>query len=75
MSAWVKIFFAKIAELDTPPEFIYNADQNVLYYQNLPNHVYVDESNKKYYSGVKQMKDKTRITLVVGTLASGGGCR
>ena len=33
--------------------------------------MYDDEANKKGYSGVKQMKDKTYITLMVGTSASG----
>ena len=32
----------------------------------------VDESNQKDCAGVKQMKDKTRIKLMVGTSASGG---
>ena len=62
MPAWH--FYANISEVDTPPEWIYNADQTGLYYQNFPNHVYVDEANKKDYYGLKQMKDKTRIRLV-----------
>ena len=33
--------------------------------------MYVDKPNKKYYAGDKQMKDKTCITLMVGTSASG----
>ena len=57
--------------MDTPPECFYNADQNFLCYQKLPNSVYVDEANKHYYFGVNQMKDKTRCTLMVGTSASG----
>ena len=58
-------------EVYTPSEWVYNTDQTGIYYQNLPNIVYVGEWNKKYYSSVKQMKDKTCITLIVGTLASG----
>ena len=71
ISAWCKDFHDKIAEMDTPPECVYNANQTDLYYQNLPNLVYIDEANKKNYAGVKQMKDKTRITLMVGTSAGG----
>ena len=67
MSAWRKDFHANIAEVDTIPECVWNADQTGLYYQNLPNSVYVDEANKKDYAGVKQMKYNTRITLMVRT--------
>ena len=65
MSARNNYFYAKIPELDSPPECFYNAYQNGLYYKNIPNGVYVDEENKKYYSGLKQMKDNTRCTLMV----------
>ena len=57
--------------MDTPPEYVCNADQTGIYCQKLSNHVYVYEANKKGYSGVKQMKDNTRITLVVGASAIG----
>ena len=46
MSEWHKYFHAKISELDTPPECVYNADQTGRYYQNIPNCVYVDEANE-----------------------------
>lgn len=49
----------------------YNGDQTGLYYQKLPNWMYVDKDAKKTYAGVKQMKDKTRITLMVRTAADG----
>ena len=39
ISAWSKYFHANIMELDKTPECVYNADQNGLYYQNLPNDV------------------------------------
>ena len=71
MSAWRKYFHANIAEVYTPPEFVYNADQTGLYYQKLPNRMCVDESNQKDYAGVKQMKYKTCTTLMVGTSSSG----
>ena len=69
ISAWRKDFHAKIEETEKTPERGYNADQTGLYYKKLPNSVYVDESNKKYYSGVKQLKYKTHFTLMVVTPA------
>lgn len=50
---------------------IYNADQTGLFYQKLPNRIYVDKDLKKDCAGAKQMKDKTRITLMVCTSAHG----
>ena len=72
MSVWRKEFHTKIVEVGTPPEYVYNAYQTGLYYQKTPNRVYVDEANKKNYDCVNQMRDKTRITLMVGTSVSGG---
>ena len=72
MSEWRNDFHANIEELDTTPELVYNVDQTSIYYQKLPNSVYVDEVNKNYYDSVRQMKDETHITLVVGTSSSGG---
>jgi DDE superfamily endonuclease len=54
-----------------PMERIYNADQTGLYYQKLPNTLYVDQKNRKNYQGAKQMKDKNRITLMLCTAANG----
>ena len=72
MSVWRKEFHTKIVEVGTPPEYVYNAYQTGLYYQKTPNRVYVDEANKNDYSGENKMKDKTHITLMVGTSTSGG---
>ena len=72
MSAWHKHFHAKIVEMETSPELFYNADQTGLYYQNLPNCVYIDEINKKDYAGLKKGLYKNYIILMVGTSYSGG---
>jgi DDE superfamily endonuclease/Tc5 transposase DNA-binding domain len=64
-------FFPLIEEYDVPSQRIYNADQTGLFYQKLPNKIYVDKDNKKSYAGAKQMKDKTRVTLMVCTAANG----
>jgi Tc5 transposase DNA-binding domain/DDE superfamily endonuclease len=69
---WKKETFHPLIEaLNVPPECIYNADQTGLFYQKLPNRIYVDKSMKHNYAGAKQMKDKTRITLMVCTSADG----
>ena len=71
MEEWRKGFHAIIAEVYTPTECVYNSNQTGLYYQKLPNLVYIYEATKKDYYGVKQMIDKTRITLMVETPAIG----
>ena len=63
MSVWRKEFHTKIVEVGTPPEYVYNADQIGVYYQQLSNCVYVDEADKTYYAGVKWIKDKTFIKV------------
>ena len=40
---WRDDFRDKIAEVDTPPECIYNTNQTGICYKRLPNRVYVDE--------------------------------
>ena len=49
---------------------IYNADQTGLFFNKLPNRIYVDKAAKDY-RGVKQMKSKDRVTLMVATSATG----
>lgn len=44
---------------------VYNADQTGLFYQKLPNRTYCEKSAHNTVRGVKQMKDKTRITLML----------
>ena len=52
-------------------EWVYNADQTGLFYNKLPNQMYVSAARKDY-RGVKQMKSKDRVTLMVATSAVGG---
>ena len=52
---------------------VYNADQTGLFYQKLPNRIYCDRAARKDLKGVKQMKDKARITLMVATSAGSKG--
>ena len=42
-----------------------------LFYQKLPNSMYVQGNNKKRFKGTKQMKDKTRATAMICTAADG----
>jgi hypothetical protein len=50
---------------------IYNADQSGLLFQKLPNCTYLYEGEKKDAKGTKRMADKSRITIMVCTAASG----
>ena len=36
----------------------------------LPNRLYIEYSRKKYYAGVKQIKDKQRVTIMILTAAN-----
>lgn len=67
-------FWPLIDQYNVSMNCIYNGDQTGLFYQKLPNTLYVDKNRKKEYSGAKQMKDKNRITLMVCTSASGAKC-
>lgn len=53
-----------IESKNIPAGRIFNADQTGLFYQKLPNHIYVDK-NERDMRGVKLMKDKTRLTVMV----------
>jgi DDE superfamily endonuclease len=66
-----KEFHPLIDQFDIPAARIYNADQTGLFFQKLPNRIYVNKSIKDDYAGAKQMKDKNRITLMVCTAADG----
>ncbi|MGH7974277.1 MAG: hypothetical protein ACREBR_02030, partial [bacterium] len=52
-------------------ESIYNADLTGLYYSMLPNRIYINKSQKGVFRGVKQMKSKDRVTLMICTAADG----
>ena len=47
------------------PACVYNTDQIGLFYAKLPNSVYAVKSNAKTMSGVKSMKAKERVSLMV----------
>jgi hypothetical protein len=59
-----------IKKYNIPLNRIYNADQTGLFFNKLPNRIYVDKEAKDY-CGVKQMKSKDRVTLMVATSAAG----
>jgi hypothetical protein len=71
MHPWRIKFHRIIEDKNIPIECIYNGDQTGLYYQKLPNRVYISKDNKATVAGVKQMKDKTRITAMICTAADG----
>jgi len=49
---------------------VYNADQTGLFYNKLPNRIYIDKDEQDY-RGVKQMKSKDRVTLMVASSGAG----
>ena len=60
---------------DVSIDRIYNADQTGLFYSKLPNTIYCDKNAIKDRDnpirGVKAMKDKDRLTIMVATCADG----
>ena len=60
-----------IDELNLDPYQIFNADQTSLFYSKIPNMIYGDKEAKKNLAGVKAMKSKDRITIMVCVSASG----
>ena len=71
MVDWRVKFHELLEEFSIPPSRVYNGDQTGLYYQKLPNRIYMDKDTKHTHAGVKQMKDKTRVTLMLCTAADG----
>ena len=71
MDQWTKEFHKLIDNKKVTPNCVYNADQTGLYYQKLPNRMYVSKENRKKIKGAKQMKSKTRVTVMVCTAADG----
>ena len=64
-------FHQVIENHSVQPCCVYNADQTGLFYNKLPNRMYVKKTEECTHRGVKAMKDKARITLMVCTSASG----
>jgi hypothetical protein len=71
MKVWCVEFHRILEEKDIQPSCLCNGDQTGLCYQKLPNRICVDAVKKNDYSGVKQMKDKTRITIMVCAASDG----
>jgi len=61
----------KIESLNIPQSWVYNANQTGLFFQKLPNRLYADKDATRSTHGVKQMKSKDRITLMVAIAANG----
>jgi hypothetical protein len=55
---------------DVAVDCVYNADQTGLFYNKLPNQIYIDKEEQDY-CGIKQMKSKDRVTLMVASSAAG----
>jgi len=55
---------------DVPVDRVYNADQTGLFYNKLQKRIYIDKEEQDY-RGVKQIKSKDRVTLMVASSAAG----
>jgi hypothetical protein len=51
-----------VSKYSIPLERIFNADQFGLFFQKLPNRIYCNKKERRTIRGVKQMKDKNRIS-------------
>ena len=71
LASFLKEFHLFLEEKNIKACCLYNADQTGLFFQKLPNTLYVDMESKKKFRGCKQMKDKTRVTLMICTAANG----
>jgi hypothetical protein len=60
----------KMEEYNVSLDCVYNADQTGLFFNKLPNCMYINCEDKNYRR-VKQMKSKDRVTLMVASSAAG----
>jgi hypothetical protein len=56
MSAWREKFWKKLRDCNIPPECIYNDNQSGLFFNKMPNRMYIDKNCQKSTKGVKAMK-------------------
>jgi hypothetical protein len=61
---------AYMEHYDLSMDCVYNADQTGLFYNKLPNRIYIDKDEEDYH-GVKQMKSKDRVMLMVASTGAG----
>jgi len=61
----------KMTEYSVPAMCVYNGDQTGLFYSMLPNTLYIKEDERKNFRGVKAMKSKERVTVMITTSAEG----
>jgi hypothetical protein len=66
---WLDTFWKLIDGLNIKREHMYNADQTGLFFNKMPNRMYIKSNRRKFVKGVKQMKSKDRVTLMVCTSA------
>jgi hypothetical protein len=55
-SAWREKFWKKLRDRNIPPECIYNGDQSGLFFNKMPNRMYIDKNHRKSTKGMKAMK-------------------
>jgi hypothetical protein len=69
-SSFMSLMRSTMEEHHVTLDRVYNADQTGLFFNKLPNRMYVSK-DASGYRGVKQMKSKDRVTLMVATSAVG----
>ena len=69
MGQWLEGFHRLLDNKNS--DCVYNADQTCIYHQKLPATLYAEKEAKKETRACKLMKYKTRLTLMVFTVASG----
>jgi hypothetical protein len=55
---------------DVSVDHVYNDDQTGLFYNKLPNRIYVNKDQHDYH-GIKLMKRKDQVTLMVASSGAG----
>jgi hypothetical protein len=71
MSAWRGKFWKKLRDRNIPPEWVYNGDQSGLFFNKMPNKMYIDKNCQKSTKGVKAMKSKDQVSMMICTSCTG----
>ena len=61
MADWRVMFWKKLEDRNIGPECLYNGDQSGLFYNKMPNRMYIDKHRRKSTNGVKAMKSKDEV--------------
>ena len=71
MIEWRPKFHQVLLENNIKKDCCYDANQTGIFYKKLPSRLYVDAYEKQDYEGVKNTKEKKRVTIMLCTTYSG----